>query len=191
MAEWKRLVVVAVSCLFPVFCCAQKNEASFTGGGLTTSNSNGVCVTFPGCSPTLFDTGGAFEVGFAHRVMDAKAATLYLELPLIASPSRGTNLPGNLSSLFFTPSLKLKVLSGAAVSPFISGGGGLAHFSVSSSSSNVGAAQIGGGADIRTPLPLLGVRAELRDVISGTPPFSSSGALRNNVFVGGGVVLRF
>ena len=195
MKERKRLVVVAVFCLLPVFCWAQNNEVSFTAGGIKTSERGAaVCLTVPACSQTPLigiDTGGAFEVGFAHRVIDAKAAALYLELPLIASPSRGTNLSGNLSSLFFTPSLKLKLLSAAAVSPFVSGGGGLAHFSVNSSSSNVGAGQVGGGADFRTPLPLLGIRAELRDVISPAPPFASSGALRHNVFVGGGVLLKF
>lgn len=196
MAEWKRLVVVAACCLLPAFCWAQKNEVSLTAGGMKTSGPGTVvCEAILNCPQTSFfsiDTGGAFQAGFAHRVADFKAATLYLELPLIASPSRGTS-SGNISSLFFTPSLKFKLLAGRSVSPFVSVGGGLGHFNVSSTGNTVGAGQVGGGADFRTPLRLLGIRAELRDIISGDPNFGSGApsALRHNVFVGGGVVLRF
>lgn len=189
----KRLIVVAVFWFLPALGWAQKNEVSLTAGGMSTSDpGNGVCVTF-GCPQTSLngiDAGGAVQAAFAHRVANLKAAGLYLELPLIASPSRGTS-SGNISSLFFTPSLKFKLLQGGAVSPFVSVGGGLGHFNASSTGNTVGAGQIGGGADFRTPLRLLGIRAELRDIISGEPSFSSSGALRQNVFVGGGVVLKF
>lgn len=194
----KRLLVVAVFCLFSAYCWAQKNELSLTAGGLKTfGSSNGVCEAILNCTPTSFfdiNTGGAFQAGFAHRVADFKAATAYLEVPLIVSPSRGTS-SGNISSLFFTPSVKFKLLPGAGVSPFVSVGVGLGHFNVNSTSSNVVGAQVGGGADFRTPVPLLGIRAELRDIISGDPSFGPGGgapsALRQNVFVGGGVVLRF
>ena len=110
------------------------------------------------------------------------------------SPLGGIS-PGNLSSLFFTPSLKLKLLPAASVSPFVSAGGGLAHFNVNSTGSNNGAFQVGGGADFKTPVPWLGIRAELRDVISGQPNFGPgtlpADSRRHNVFVGGGVVLKF
>lgn len=190
----KQLVLIAVCCLLPALCWAQKNEVSLTAGGLETSDpGSGVCEAFPGCPPTTvfgIDTGGAFQASFAHRLADFKAVGLYFELPLIVSPSRGTS-SGNLSSLFFTPSVKLNLLSGATVSPFVSIGAGLAHFSVTSTGNTAAAGQVGGGVDFRTPLRLLGIRAELRDIISGEPGFTSSGSLRNNVFMGGGIVLRF
>jgi hypothetical protein len=194
----KRLIVVAVFCFLSASCWAQNNELSLTAGGMKTSGSGTqVCEAILNCTPSSFfniDTGGAFQAAFAHRVADFKVATAYVELPLIVSPTRGTP-SGNISSLFFTPSVKFKLLPSAGVSPFLSIGLGLGHFNVNSTSSNVVGAQLGGGADFRTRVPLLGIRVELRDIISGDPSFGPGGgapsALRQNVFVGGGVVLKF
>ena len=199
------VILLVVSCMLPACVWAQKNELGFTAGGIKSSSQSGVvCEAILICQPPAsffnIDTGGAFEAVFARRLAGFGPASLHLELPVIAGPSRGTSplggvSPGNLSSLFFTPSLKLKLLPAASVSPFVSAGGGLAHFSVNSTGSNNGAFQVGGGADFKTPVPRLGIRAELRDVISGQPNFgpgtSSADSRRHNVFVGGGVVLKF
>lgn len=200
------VILLLVFCLLPACAWAQTNELSVTAGGIRSSSpSVSVCITaILGCSAPAsgfgIDTGGAFEAAFARRLAVFKPVSLYLELPLIAGPSRAATSfrgvsPGNISSLFFTPSVKLRLLPGASVSPFVSGGGGLAHFNVNSTGSNSGAAQLGGGVDFKTPVPRLGIRAELRDLISGQPNFgpgTTSGEVRRqNLFVGGGVLFKF
>jgi hypothetical protein len=65
---------------------------------------------------------------------------------------------------------------------------------------NKGALQFGGGVDIKTGIPLLGFRAEVRDFVTDQPDFgivsiqtvgSPSLGRRHNVLAGGGIVLRF
>jgi len=77
------------------------------------------------------------------------------------------------------------------LSPFLSVGGGLAHFSTGTNvggSSTTGASQVGGGVDVNTPIPLIGLRAEVGEFYTGTPNFSTT---QHNVFVGGGIVFKF
>ena len=59
-----------------------------------------------------------------------------------------------------------------------------------------GAAQFGGGVDIRTPIRVLfpiGVRLELRDLYSSKPNYhlDTGGGLQHNLVFSGGLVLRF
>ena len=72
-----------------------------------------------------------FEGVFAHRIFNGHIGGVYLEFPLVGTTDRSVTL-GNLvqdfSSVFFTPSLKLK-LNVPVVAPFVSVGGGFAHFS--------------------------------------------------------------
>jgi hypothetical protein len=54
-----------------------------------------------------------------------------------------------------------------------------------------GAARFGGGIDFKTPLPHLGARVELKDLITPWPSlFPKSGVMQNFLF-GGGVVFKF
>ncbi len=76
-----------------------------------------------------------------------------------------------LSSVFVTPSLRVKFAPGFPVSPFASIGGGWAHYNLAGTSMNKGALQFGGGVDIKTGIPLLGFRAEVRDFVTGQPDF--------------------
>ena len=135
---------------------------------------------------------------YSHRLINLKAASLHLELPVMFAPSRMADTAlfnPDFSSFYFTPSLKLKLIPDSGISPFVSVGGGVAHFSEGSISSNRGAFQVGGGLDFKTRLPLLGFRFEVRDFITGipgTPSFAgvSSDHLQS-IFVGGGVTLHF
>jgi len=70
-------------------------------------------------------------------------------------------------------------------------GGGLAHFSNGSNTNGTnttGALQLAGGVDVRTPIEFIGLRGEVREFYTGTPNFSTT---QHNVFVGGGIVLKF
>jgi hypothetical protein len=84
------------------------------------------------------------------------------------------------------------------ISPFASVGGGFARFSGSNApsspaqSNTAGAFEFGGGIDLKTPIPLIGLRGEAREFYTGTPGFSTvSSPSRFNLFVGGGIVLKF
>jgi hypothetical protein len=134
-------------------------------------------------------------------------ASLSLELPVAGITSQKITLastPGtvvdNLSTLFITPGLRLKVLPIAPISPWVSFGGGWARYSLDSGTkTNKGAVQYGGGLDFKTGLPLLGFRAEVRDFVTGDPDFglgsvlagTTSGLHHHNILAGGGIVLRF
>jgi hypothetical protein len=146
----------------------------------------------------------SFEGVFARRVLDGHVVSLYIELPVMGSPSRDfttDSFPeGSFSSLYFTPGLKLKLHPGGKISPFFSIGGGFAHFTTdlsnlgASKGSTRWAAQFGTGVDISTPIKRLALRAEARDFLSGSPKFNSFEVLGNafhSVLIGGGVVLRF
>lgn len=143
------------------------------------------------CTANLHtDAAVTYEGTIAHRLLNLHLASLHVELPIAGTPNRDVHgaFAGEYSSIFFTPSLRLK-LSLPFFSPFVSVGGGLAHFSSSTlGNSTTGAFQVGGGVDLSTPIPLLGFRAEVREFHTGEPNFSTN---QQNLFVGGGLVLKF
>jgi len=208
------LVLMILLCVAPVCLVAQKADVAFVAGASFTSDSNVrvVCTTSP-CFipvdglPALHSDHRVFLEGtFGVRLFDAKLASVHLELPIAGIPSQALRFGGSspfdhLSSLYVTPAIKVKFLPSATFSPWGSVGGGVAHFSPdSAASTNKGALQFGGGVDIKTNIPLLGFRAELRDFLTGDPHFApistfpltgESGLHRHNVLLGGGIVLRF
>ena len=197
---------------FSTFCLAQKADVSFVAGGAFVSEDHvapGVTCTIP--CPLAFnfrtDTHVFFEGTGAVRMANFKLASLHLEVPVAGIPSAKVIFSGipslstlKLSSVFVTPSLRVKFAPGFPVSPWASIGGGWAHYNLAGPSMNKGALQFGGGVDIKTGIPLLGFRAEVRDFVTGQPDFgivsiqtagSQSLGQRHNVLAGGGIVLRF
>lgn len=192
---------------------AQKNEVSISVGAVATSDQQtqflGITcpVNFPTCAgPFHFSTstGVAFEGDYTRQIFNFHVASVGAEFPLLGVPSRDVNTSAigfpsskfSLSSLFFTPSARIKFLPSGAISPFFSLGGGLAHYEAASSV-NRGALQFGGGADFKTPLPHFAIRLEVRDFWAKGLNDSSSGnpsvkpERLHNVFGGGGVVFKF
>lgn len=205
----KRFAFLALMFLTVSTCAlAQKSEVAFVAGSTFSPGvtGHGVCGdAIPGCitptTPTHFsiDQGFTFEGSYAYRLADFKLASVHLEVPLVFSPSRKANTFSQLnrdtfSTFFFTPSVKLKLLPASGVSPFLSAGGGMAHF-VDGTTANTGAFQLGGGLDFKTHLPLLGFRVEARDFITGRPGTNSFGNVTSDhlqhIFVGGGITLHF
>lgn len=219
MPRINRAVLAALLCIAPLAAFAQNNELSFSLGGVfatsqtaTTQTFISCPVTLPGCNiaTTNFSSnaGFAFMGNFARRITAIGPATFYLEAPVVGGPGRDTNatfrsgtLLGDFvtlssSSLFFTPSAKVRFLDSSRISPFATVGGGLAHLGFSGSNKNTGALQFGGGLDFKSPIPHLGFRAEARDFYSGGILQSStfthiSPSHQHVVFVGGGVVFKF
>ncbi len=182
---------------------AQSNDVAVGFGGTFSPELTGssICEAIPVCPPSptgrSVDPSFSVEGTFAHRVANFRVASLHVELPVMFATSRRTDalIGSGFSSVFFTPSVKLKLLPGSGISPFFSAGGGLAHFKENSFSDNRGAFQLGGGLDIKTRLPLLGFRIEARDFITGRPSVPSFDSISSDrlhsIFVGGGITLHF
>jgi len=207
----KRFLVVAALLMASTFAVAQKADAAFVIGGSFVSDTNGTIIIpppFVGTANVTIKTDHHFffEGALGVRVLDAKAVSLHIELPIVATPSATLTEPitsttlDHISTLFITPGLRIKFLPGAPVSPWASIGGGWAHYHLkdASLSQNKAAIQYGGGLDFKTGIRALGFRAEVRDFVTGDPDFNlgtlfstKSGLHHHNILVGGGIVLRF
>jgi opacity protein-like surface antigen len=186
---------------------AQKHEVSLLIGGMKTGDKD-VVSPLPG--NLQIGWGLAYQIGYAHRLVNARLASLYLDFPLTVTPNRDIKSssnplsPNSYSSVFFTPGLKLKLTPpGSPLSPYAVAGIGYAHFSSSSTLVNGqpnpashgashGVFDFGGGVDMRL-VPFVSLRGEIRDFVSGSPNFNVQviGGRQQNVTVAGGVVLRF
>lgn len=195
------------------FVLAQQNEISFSVGAIHSSDQQttivGVTcpVSVPNCNQfnTSTNLGVALEGAYTRQLFTFGQSSLDLEVPLVGVPGRDVStkisavpvtISVSTSSLFFTPSARVKFLHSSPVSPFVSFGGGLAHNSVNGNSTNSGALQFGGGLDFKTPFPHIAIRAEVRDFWARGLQQSSSFAQvsperQHNVMGAGGVVFTF
>ncbi len=190
-----------------------------TGGSIFGAQTLGLPVrAFAGVTTqaagTGVDTRFAFETGFAIGFKRIHDFRLVAEFPVVFNPnvdvkSGNLSLARSYSSLFFTPALRImywpdrdKHRGYPPVYPWISLGGGLAHFSPSAislgggvsgaRSSTEGALQAGAGVDIGIYRKSIALRAEVRDFYTGPPNLGVAGInLRHNLFAGGGIVFRF
>jgi hypothetical protein len=193
----RTLAILFCTVLFCSLGFGQSNEIGVLAGGIFTSDQTpsagvGTCtITNPFCGQTVHTpTRISYEGVVAHRVFNAHLAALHVEVPIVGTPTRTLEQGGfrqNFSTIFFTPGLRLSAAL-PFLSPFVSAGGGFAHYSLSGTGSTVAAFQVGGGVDLRTPIPFLGFRAEAREFHTGTPNFTVG---QNNVFAGAGLVLKF
>lgn len=212
----RRMLLVLSCCLLlgTGFAAAQKNELAVGLGGVFSPQSSAknpgiTClITDPACGAFAFNSDPqiSYEIEGAHRLFELPLISLYVEVPIVGVPARKVttknlvSLPPDFSSIYFTPSVKLKV--GPPLlpfKPFVSVGGGLAHFRTSKqnnagdTSTNQAVLQVGGGVDISTPLPFLGIRGEVRDFFSTSPSLNNltSKSHLSSVYAGAAIVLRF
>jgi hypothetical protein len=152
--------------------------------------------------------GLTFEVNYARRLMGTPIFAVSGEVPAVFNldeqlGSGDDVVPKNYKQIFVTPSARLNLFPDTAVSPWVSLGGGFAHFSENKdliyygpnpgTSSTSGVLQGGFGLDVRV-LHQFSIRLDVRDFWSGTPnlPLADTGKTRqHNYFVGGGVVWHF
>jgi hypothetical protein len=204
----KRLLILVAVLSLSVFAAAQKADAALVVGGSFVSDATGTITSLPGPNSVTITSGHHifFEGALGVRLLNAHVASLYAELPVAGIPSQDVTLAGiahpadQLGTVFIAPGLRLKLASFAPISPWVSVGGGWAHYSLSDArvTQNTAVLQYGGGLDFKTGLPLLGFRAEVRDFVTETPSFgfgnfftTQSGLHHHNVLAGGGLVLRF
>jgi opacity protein-like surface antigen len=184
---------------------AQSSELAVLVGRINTGDRG-----IQGLQPVkaAFDGAVAYELSYANRMVDGKVASLHWELTIAGAPKRGvksTNLvlPKNYSTLFFTPGLKLKLLPGGGVSPYVVGGVGLGRYNASDTTiggtanpadraNTTYAVTYGGGVDFNL-IGVLALRGEVRDFITGNPSFSAPFVTdkQHNLIVGAGIVLRW
>lgn len=184
---------------------AQRHEVAFTSGGLKIGE-RGFDLPQPGF--IRFGTGFTYEINYAGRLLDARLAALYFEIPLAGTPRtnvKTTNAlsPNSYSSIFFTPGLKLKLLPGRKYSPFATMGFGVSHFKESDetvdnqpnpnrNSETNGVFAFGFGLDVKV-VSILSIRGEVRDFYADLPPLNvrALSERQHNALISAGIVLRF
>jgi hypothetical protein len=194
-------------CTFAVQASAQKNELSGSVGRTLISHQS--IPGAPSFDPFLrFGKGYSFEINYARHVANAGPLSLYLEVPFLGNPDEDLHaaqnvIPEHFSSYFVTPAARLSIFSDQAVSPWVSFGGGFAHFGESSTlefggsspgkrGTTTGVLQAGVGLDVRI-FHRFSLRGEFRDFRSGLPQLNvkTPNSHQRNLFVGAGVVWHF
>lgn len=157
--------------------------------------------------------GLTFEVNYARVLRLKPVYSISAEIPAVFNldedlGSGGDVVPSGYQQIFVAPSLRANLFPYTAVSPWVSFGGGFAHFSESknliyygtnpATSSTSGVLQGGLGLDLnpwkKGRFERLGFRGQVRDFWSGTPdlPLADTGKTRqHNYFVSGGVIWHF
>jgi opacity protein-like surface antigen len=204
---------ITVLCLFTVLTASataqEKNEIGGVIGRIFISDQ-GIQASIP--DPTIHSGKGlSFGGEYARRFLvtpifslSGEAVGIYnTDEDLNAGGTNNAVVPTNYKQLFITPAARLNLFPSTAVSPWVSFGGGFAHFSQGNmldfggtnpgKSTTSGVLEGGVGLDVK----LVGsvyIRGEARDFWSGEPdfPLAPTGKTRqHNYFVGGGVFWRF
>jgi hypothetical protein len=185
----------------------EKNELSGLIGRIFISDQGIIGAT--NFNPVVRSGKGlTFEVNYARRLFSTPVFAVSGEVPAVFNLDEDLNsgdnvVPKDYKQIFVTPSARLNLFPETAVSPWVSLGGGFAHFSENNtllygspnpgSSTTSGVLQGGFGLDVRV-LHQFAIRLDVRDFWSGSPnlPLADTGKTRqHNYFVGGGVVWHF
>lgn len=205
---------IAVLCLYVFWAASavaqEKNEIGGVIGRVFISDQ-GINANIP--DPTIHSGKGlTFGGEYTRRIFVTPVYSISGEVVAVYNPTEKLNaggfgnavVPTQYSQLFVTPAARLNLFPTTAVSPWVSLGGGVAHFSQSNTldysggpnpgkATTSGVLQGGVGLDVK----LVGsvyIRGEARDFWSGEPdfPLAPTGKTRqHNFFVGGGVFWRF
>jgi opacity protein-like surface antigen len=192
---------------------AAQDEKNQIGGaiGRTFVSDQGITgATY--FDPTIhFGKGLSFEGDYSRLFVVAPIYSIAAEVPLMYDHDMKLNagaygsavVPNSLKALFVTPAARVNLFPTTAVSPWISLGAGVGHFSQSSTldyggtnpgKSTTGFTLQGGlGLDVKV-WRKISMRGEVRDFWSGEPsfPLAPTGKSRqHNYFVGGGAFWRF
>jgi len=181
----------------------QNQELTFSLGGIPGQTRN-----FQGSAGTAqISADRSFGINYGHRLLDAKIAALYGEIEFVAIPNRSVTsataiVPQSYASLYLAPGLRLKFFPSSRLSPWGAVGGGYALYEQSAKLSNGqnetdkflnrGVFDYGGGLDFRL-FRFIGLRAEVRDFLSGNPGLNVklNSSTQHNVVASGGVILHF
>jgi hypothetical protein len=204
MAAKRLAVLVVLAVVLGAIGWAQVNDASITVGRTFVSTqtvpSTGLPIHFGNAKSVAFNYGRLLR---SYGIFGLSA-----ELPVGVYPRMNLNynlglVPKDIGAVFVTPSLRVNIFSGEGVSPWVSVGGGYAHFreaptlvfntpNPGPTGTNTGALQFGAGLDV-WPWERWGARLEARDFYSGLPDYNvdTGRSRQHNYYVGIGVVHRF
>jgi len=185
----------------------EKNELTGILGRTFISDQGIAGATF--FNPVVQSGKGlTFEVNYARRLYGTQVFAISAEVPAVFNLDEDLNaganvVPQDYQQIFVTPSARFNLFPQTAVSPWLSFGGGVGHFSENSTlidgganpggSSTSGVIQGGIGLDVKL-WRRFSIRGEVRDFWSGTPdlPLATTGHTRqHNFFLGGGFVWTF
>lgn len=201
------MVAVVISLtLLTASAVAQNNEVAGIIGR-TFISDQGVPSAFLTDKNIHFGSGITYEVSYARRFVDIGLASLAVELPFVHDPETKVNfgqnvVPRSYSAMYFTPSARVNFFPASGVSPWISGGGGFAHFNESSTlvfggpnpgttGTTVGAIQLGVGLDVRL-FENIKLRGQVRDFYTGLPNLNINPQKHmHNYFAGAGIAWSF
>lgn len=202
LIRWSGLLLLAAALLAEP-ARGQNQELTFSLGGIPGQTRN-----FQGSAGSAqISSDRSFGINYGHRLLDARIAALYGEIEFVAFPNRDVTsatatVPQSYASLYLAPGLRLKFFPSSRLSPWGAIGGGYALYQQSAKLSNGqnetdkflnrGVFDYGGGLDFRL-FRFLGLRAEVRDFLSGNPDLNAklNSSTQHNVVTSGGVILRF
>ena len=199
-------VVFAMVVVAATGAVAQRNEVAGTIGRTFISNQRVLGTNLPD-SNIYFGHGLTFEGSYARRLISGNAFAVEVEIPVILDPNQklhfgGFDAPSSFASYFVIPSARVHLFPDGGFSPWLSFGGGVAHFAMSSrlesgqpdpaKSTTTGALQLGGGLDVRVVHDVF-LRGEVREILSGEPALNvNTGKSRYyNLYAGAGLAFRF
>lgn len=207
------IVVLAVTmCVLGASAAAQDERNQLTGIiGRTFISDQGI---IGGTAPNNMVRSGkglTFEVNYSRRLFGTSVYSISGEVPAVFNLDEkldsGDFVPKDYQQIFVAPSFRFNLFPATAVSPWVSIGGGFAHFSENKNllyygpnpggSTTSGVLQGGFGLDVnpfQRRFRRFGFRLDVRDFWSGTPdfPLADTGKTRqHNFFVGGGVIWHF
>ena len=203
------IAILAAVTALAVYASAQDEKNQLTGliGRTIVSNQG---ISCGGCiNPFVrFGEGISLEADYSRLLMGTPLVSLSAEVPVVFNFDQDLNsgvnvVPSGYNAFFVTPAARVNLFPSTAVSPWVSVGGGIGHFSqdkgllyggTNPGKSSTNAVFEGGiGLDVRV-WRRFGLRGEARDFWSGEPnfPLAATGKSRqHNFFVGVGVIWHF
>jgi len=207
---WVAFLLAAMIAAVSAAAQDEKNEVGGTIGRIFISDQGIKGATY--FDPTIhFGKGLTFEAEYARRFLITPIYSIAVEVPFVYDHDTRLNagqygfavVPTELKAYFLTPAARVNLFPTTAVSPWVSLGGGFAHFGESNmldyGFTNPGKAkssfalEAGLGLDVRV-WKNLSARGQVRDFWAGEPdfPLAPTGKSRfHNYYVSGGAFWRF
>ena len=203
------LLLVMALLLTSAMAQDEKNELGGDFGHTFISNQGITNAATP--SVIAFGKGWTLDIDYARRFIVNPLFALSGEVVFAYNPDEDLNagsfgnavVPPNMKELFITPAARLNLFPMTAVSPWVSLGAGLGHFSQASTliyggsnpgtSSTTGVFEGGLGLDVKLTKKVY-IRGQVRDFLSGEPDFPLAPTGKNhqhNFFVAAGAYFRF
>ena len=209
-----RLAAVVVSAVVLMSCAYAQgqvsdsvNEVSVTFGRTFVSTQT-ILNANPAHNNLRFGAEETIGLNYSRLLKTRGIFGLSVEVPFAAVIDMDLNaffnvIPENYKAFYVAPSARLNFFNAEGVSPWVSFGGGYAHYKMAGhlifggpnpgpTSTNTGVLQFGTGLDV-FPWQRWGLRMEARDFWSGAPALNvdTGRSRQHNYYVGGGVIYRF